>query len=604
MASFRKVFLGLITASLAICIASCGGNKPAKSSNKPTSYQPVETIIGEGGGKVTDAGKNVEINIPQNALSEDTTITAQYVDSEVTISNDISNNFLAAIEFGPSGTVFNEPVTVSLKLNETPTNNSLSVFCYDQTNNIWDFVTSATYANGNANFNISHFSKYQVLDITPDMYMKFVDLVLEAQSTGKNDAWIRDSYENYLIDEKHVMDYYQEYDGYYYEPCGLRVFGKYQINGKEGDQDELAIRNGTTNKAGNSYGVSKVGGLTVGRAEANQATSSQETIDVTVTIDYKIINPDFTMSASKTKVKKGESTTINVYCHYAKAGNVIYPDIALPGYPLNVSQPTHFTIDKTIITTNNDGRASFVAKSIDGKEDTLKVVFNDAGAYAEGKIKINADDGYTFSGRVVQEFHVLSYVDPVHLEIGCVTTTYGSADIVFTYDFTGFIKKKDDGKINGEFQITSATAVIESTQANELFYDFGEGYSGTVETNMFYAVENVDYDERSFPFNGSISNDGTCITTTQPYSDGYSIIAVRFQERQTFDGGNNPGGAGNYMNFYTKENPFLEFKLEPGTHTNTCSGFKDEIVFDYMLYSPEDTQLSYTANSKQTVTIE
>lgn len=74
-------------------------------------------------------------------------------------------NFLGAAEFGPSGTVFKEPVEVSMKLTKVPNGSEISVFCYDEENKIWDYVTEATCEGDIAKFKVTHFSTYKCLDI-------------------------------------------------------------------------------------------------------------------------------------------------------------------------------------------------------------------------------------------------------------------------------------------------------------------------------------------------------------------------------------------------------------------------------------------------------
>ena len=621
MKHFKIAFIGLLGASMGICVAcSCSKDTPQENTQNnnqvekpgPTIHEPVSKEIGKVGGKVSD--NNVSINIPYGALSENTEITARYVESEAEISTNVSNNFLGAVEFGPSGTVFSQPVEVSLKMNSTPTNSTLSVFCYDPNNNIWDFVTEAGYSSGSATFEITHFSKYQVLDIDPEMFMIFVNLVHVAQETGQSDAWIHDSYETYLIEDKHVMDYYQEYDGYWYEPCGLRVFGKYQINGKEGNQGDLAIRIGNTNKAGNTYGVSNVGGLTVSRDEYNKSSSNSEKIDVTVTIDYKIINPDLTLSATNTSVKKGESTTVNVYCHYAKPGNVIYPDIALAGYPLSVSQPTHFTVDKVLITTNNSGRASFVATSQDGKEETLKVSFSDEGAYSEGKIKLNAENGYVISGHIVEEMFA-SY--QMLQEQGIVKISDGYFKLGVEYDFEGQICEDENG-LTGSISVSNITASLkQSLPAIDDQYDpWDNSYIARHQINIFEKVNNVLPSNTSINFICNVSSeDNMCSLSATSQSLKVATLSVsdHIVTDGVYDVMDDDIVDDYYIQLSLSSGILLDFDLVEGTNTYTsanakdildCKGFESHYgLAMWESYGVEFSYLDIQGSTTQTITI-
>ena len=615
MKTFKRLVVSIVSLSLTVSLTGCGiirdmmslingdySEEPSQS--EPTTHEEVEGVIGQNGGVVEDEESNVRISIPQGALSEETTITAQYIEDETQSSSDISNNFLAAVEFGPSGTTFDKPVEVNLKLTKTPKNSKIAVFCLDEKNNIWDYVTSATISGNNAKFNITHFSKYEALDITDAMYMKYVEIVYEAQSTGQSDTWIRDTYENYLIDEEHVMDYYQEYDGYYYEPCGLSIFGKYQIDNKVGNQEDLATVMGSSNKKGDTYGLSQVGGLTVSKAEADKVTNNQEVIDVTVTIYYKIINPDFSMSASKDKVEAGESTTISVLCHYAKAGNVVYPDIVLPGYPLNVSQPTHFTVDKTLITTDGSGRASFVATSIDGEEDTLKVIFADAEAYAEGSITINGN-GYILSGHIKEEFSVTYYVPS---DGSYTVVSKGFANITVEYDFEGTLRKNEnDDDYSGTIGFSnisgsvSGSVPFETVEVDENLKEF------RTRTNMFESFKNSnDNYSETYPITATASS-GSCVTSLAPNASSINIEAGPYVGTAWFNhtivmiNDGNPIGGNSSTTFCIKlkPNPLLDFNLEKGEQTNTANYLKDstellEIFFEGYDYSFTGTKTTQT----------
>ena len=374
------------------------------------------------------------------------------------------------------------------------------------------------------------------------------------------------------------MDYYQEYDGYWYEPCGLQVFGKYQINGKEGNQEDLAIILGTTNKSGNTYGVSNVGGLTVSRDEYNKSTNNSEKIDVTVTIYYKIINPDLTLSATNTSVKKGESTTVNVYCHYAKPGNVIYPDIALGGYPLSVSQPTHFTVDKVLITTNNSGRASFVATSQDGKEETLKVSFSDEGAYSEGKIKLNTENGYVISGHIKEE---LSSSYTMLQEDGVVHISNGYYNLVIEYDFEGHINE-DENSLAGSIQLKNLTATMkQSLPAIFDQYDtWDDSFIAHHEVNIFEKVNNVSLSDPSINFTCNVdSGDGTCSLSATSQSLKVATLGVsdHIVTDGVYDVMDDDIVDDYYIQLSLPSAILLDFNLVEGTNTYTSTKAKDTL---------------------------
>lgn len=99
--------------SLFVVGCSCTKNKT------PDEKSIIEKIIGSKGGMVGDVESSIALNIPKGAL---------YKDKEDEISETPLMNFLGATEFGPSGTVFKEPVEVSMKLTKVPNGSEISVF--------------------------------------------------------------------------------------------------------------------------------------------------------------------------------------------------------------------------------------------------------------------------------------------------------------------------------------------------------------------------------------------------------------------------------------------------------------------------------------------
>lgn len=514
----KRLLVGL--ALMALSLFGCSrGNENITSSSDNQEYTPVSKTVGASGGTITDSKSGLSLQIPAGALDKDTTISIQYVIDEKKVAEDPTTAFLGAVEFAPSGLVFDRPVQVSINLKEAPTNSSVSAFCYDEDNKIWDFISSASVDNTTATFDITHFSKYQCIDITEAMYSKYIDLVHQAQDEGKSDSWITNTYKDYLVDEKHVMDYYQEFNGYFYEPVGLFIGGQYQLDGKQGNGDELVARYGNSNKVGNTYGYSKVGGKTVSYAEAKKemgkTTGKQNVIDVTLTLDYKMIKPTIDLTASKTTLKKGESTQVNVYCHYAKQGNVIYPDFPLPNYKLKIETPTHLSIDKKEVTTNESGKSSFIVTSKDSKADSIMLTFDvigDFGTHSEGTISFSEEGkkSYSFSAHVSelhQEDFDIRYgktgSEPGYIKVSYEYDMEGSLSFIDEYQFKGTISyknitvnveaKKNEYTGNGEHIIYRLFDSGNSIKINPLN---NVGFSGSYYSD-YVDLSSIDFDDRS-----------------------------------------------------------------------------------------------------------
>ena len=418
---FKKLIsIGVMTLSLILPSCSCDAKNDSESTQTPSTkeYSVVTKTIGTNGGQVKDEESYLGLNIPAGALKGDTNITAQYVGEPAKFSSAPILGFLCGAEFGPSGTVFEKPVQVTLKLDKAPINDQLSVAYYDEENKLWECAAEATYSNNQVTFEVTHFSKYQVLDLPISVFNQYVYTVREAIRTNKSDSWITQTYLEYLLDDIHVMDYYGEYNGYVYYPVGFQINGQYAIDGKESDNNETTYRYGELNHAEFSsttdyclYGSMFSSYQEFKRQREQAAQENQEIIDILLVVYYKMCKPIIDLTAPDTKLKKGESTTVTLHCHYRDSDNY-FPnlrDIDLPYYKLTISDGlSHLKVDKKELTTNENGVDTFRVTSKDGKEETITVIFDVAGEYgqhAEGTIFFGEDKPgkYSFSGSIKQE---------------------------------------------------------------------------------------------------------------------------------------------------------------------------------------------------------
>ena len=531
MKIFKKILTLILTITLLSCFTGCGKKKDVNPDEKVT-YEPVKKEIGPSGGVIKDA--NVKLDIPKGALSNNTEISSQYVSYTGEISDDISNQFIGGAIFGPSGTTFEKPVSVSLKLTKKPINKTLSVFCYDEENDVWDFVTEAKVKDGKANFEVVHFSKYKALDTSPEMYAKFVELVHYAKANKMDDAWIKDTYTNYLVNEKHVLDYYAEFCGLYYEPCGVSVSGFYHIDGKEGNPNDLITLVGKTNMVGNKYGLTLDGSLHISTNEFNLKRGKiheyQEIIHVDVGLYYNMIKPTIDVTPGSGKLKAGKSLSVNVHCHYPNPTNILFPDFDLPYY--NLTFPyilNHLTLDRREMYTDLNGNAHFKITSLDGKAEQVKVMFYEEGIfgqYADAYVNILEDEEKTtkknktkkdnkkqtfnFTGHVVDEHvHYYSKIDPSHGEGLFTVKIEYDIEGTFTFEeydlnYTGYTPPKETyGDGLGSFSIKNVTASVTSTPLHFSSEHETSTYKYYIDpiTTVPYEFESIRYEfSRAFGF--------------------------------------------------------------------------------------------------------
>lgn len=107
---FRALIIQAAVAAFAIAVTSCGAAGTMTSPPPPPPSSPT-TIIGPSGGTVTSANGAVQLTFPAGALGSSLGIT---VDSMTDAPTDPALVAGAAYNFGPSGSQFAQPVTITI----------------------------------------------------------------------------------------------------------------------------------------------------------------------------------------------------------------------------------------------------------------------------------------------------------------------------------------------------------------------------------------------------------------------------------------------------------------------------------------------------------
>ncbi len=551
-------------------------------------HEPIVSSIDATGGKLGEAEGDISISFPAGALKETKQITATYIDESSFINDNPLMNFMGAVEFGPSGTTFDEDVEVTMKLSRRTNSYSpeLSVFCYDETNKIWDYVTDASYEDGNATFSVRHFSKYQCLEITPAMLNKFNDLVYEAKASGYNDAWVMSNYEDYLVNEERVMDYYTQYEGLWYEPVGLYIHGDYQLNGVKGDPNVLNKQVGESNKVGNKYGLCKVGGQFVSTKEyekAKENNTTEDLIDVSVTLDYKMIKPDINIQCTSPILEKGQTTTPQVQTHYANPNNKTFPDFTLPNYPLTLPyQLKHFSTSVDELVTDDNGMGTFDITANEEGVEFIKVMFyveGYFGNYAANFLKVKCGGDFTISGHIEQKISgTFTFSETIEQELfpDFALTNAGSFSFTIGYDFKGMLDLNDDDTCSGMIYFTNMEVECTGTDAVYEAWDPDGGYGRLKCT--YYDEDFISVAFGSYSFTGTLDEVNSCNIVTQQTSVlGLSCYWENINEYIS--------GGGEHLELdlptfgifilQNKANLLLEFDLEEGVDYANSSSLKD-----------------------------
>ncbi len=152
----KYLFSGMLVAIvglLAACEVDDGGTATKPDPNEGKNYsQPVAAA--EGGVLSTDGG-TADVTIPAGALAEDTTIT-------VKVESATAGAQSSVYDFGPNGTQFLTPVTVSIAFSGSAGSERKAVLAW-QDDDKWVEVAGSKVTDGRVTGSINHFTKFTII---------------------------------------------------------------------------------------------------------------------------------------------------------------------------------------------------------------------------------------------------------------------------------------------------------------------------------------------------------------------------------------------------------------------------------------------------------
>jgi hypothetical protein len=114
---FRWFFTLSLTLSLLAFIGGCGDDDGSSGPSGPAAGSNTETIPPEGGSVTYE---NAAVDIPEGALDEETEISVGIPESAPSYTQPANTEKIGDVyEFGPAGTQFNLPVTVTIQYNDS-----------------------------------------------------------------------------------------------------------------------------------------------------------------------------------------------------------------------------------------------------------------------------------------------------------------------------------------------------------------------------------------------------------------------------------------------------------------------------------------------------
>ena len=363
--------LPILTIAILV-LTTCGSDDPVEPppGNNGT--------IGPAGGTVTDAG-GAGVTIPAGALTEDIAITVEtFADPETgPYPTGPVPIFWGGAQFGPAGTQFSMPVSITLPTRE-PLNpgDDYPLFSYDPDNQHWvvEKGSAIVTPDGQAlEAEVSHFSVFNGGG-NAGGGQAGNEVTILLCNFGSAEA-VCEAYVAYFkafiaqVGDKGV------YDAECKEVCGLKMDVTCDING---DYFFMPVREGEF-----------VGEQLLVHASEDCAEEGDQNnyamLEANSTIYYRCTQPGLTATADPGVIEPGGSSTVTASLN---CGSMVFP-----GQPVEFESVGVGQIDRNSATTNSAGQAQVMYTNDEQEGETTVTAYFDA---CEGQ-----DNAGTVTGQTV-----------------------------------------------------------------------------------------------------------------------------------------------------------------------------------------------------------
>ena len=136
----KKMFVFSVLLASLIFAVSCSSKKKSEEKKAPVVKEEVaQEISAEEGGTIKNSDESVSIEIPGNALENDTKITMKIYDAKDYKGTDDKDVISKVVEFEPSGTVFKKPVIITMKSLKDVENKIITAAVFREEKGKWSY---------------------------------------------------------------------------------------------------------------------------------------------------------------------------------------------------------------------------------------------------------------------------------------------------------------------------------------------------------------------------------------------------------------------------------------------------------------------------------
>jgi len=488
----------LVSYCVILLLAAC--NSGGGSSSTPVTDAPIfsstTAIIDDQGGMVTDNG-GASVSIPAGILTEQMSVTVGTLDKATGLPpTGDPLSFSGGISLEPHGTVFSNPVSISIPLAQPQSpGRQLRLYYWNQVSKAWeetDFFMTVSMDGTSAHGKVTHFSYFilQPNQIESEIDGIFGDIegaVSQATLAGgdlKAAIQAVDSEVNahvngrFSLGKPVAMDIIAQNGYNCYQPVGM--YFEFYHNGEPELPNPLVVTIGDIDNVEFRIDYLREIDVTVKAAGIENNVVGQYTVNVY----WRSTPPILTLSSDASKLWGGDDTTVSA--------SLMCDDDAMEGQLINFSVPSgsrNGSLNYDGIQTDSSGKANVVFTAL---------------PEAQGIVTIQADYNWSNVNRSVQ----LKLSDSVDLTSGTLTGTWA---ITGKESVSGCQNPLDNGSFSGGGAVYLEQ--LDDTFTGMANYPWvSDAITGTVTRteNGGYTFEgSADYIEEEVD-----CTSGTCITLT------------------------------------------------------------------------------------------
>lgn len=155
----KRILFGILSLLFVLGLSACSSTSDDKGATATADPNEGKSFTGQvtaaAGGTVKTDGDTAKVTIPAGALPADVevTIDVQPADAETETS---------VYDFGPDGTVFNSPVTITIAYDGKPGADEKAVLAWKDGDN-WVEIAGSKVVGGNVVGDTTHFTKFSVI---------------------------------------------------------------------------------------------------------------------------------------------------------------------------------------------------------------------------------------------------------------------------------------------------------------------------------------------------------------------------------------------------------------------------------------------------------